>query len=255
MAGEDIVVRDTTNNEALDLGVGLVATGGAGVTLTRSLFERNRALGLTAVLANNDGIPTTLNLVDLTVRDTLSAADGEYGRGLDAYDGASVTLTRGSFEGNREAGIIAFGWQEEPQTTATLKDVSVSETRFAACGEIPEGEPGSCIFERINYGGGSGIAVVSGAELTLERFWISGSAQVGLRLESDSSDGAEPVMLDPEVDAERGVVTSNAIGLNVEVAGYDWHRISDEVFVFDNGLDYASRDLPPPSRSRQILPY
>ena len=118
----------------------------------------------------------------------------------------------------------------------TLSDVSVADTAKAPCAAEPEGASYSCVFGQQDRGGGTGVAVSTGARASLDGFEIVGSASAGLVVADHA-----------RVTARRGTVTANAVGLNVAVPGYDMALLQDEVFVFGNGLDVAHEEMPLPT--------
>ena len=119
---EDVVVRDTAGQESDGAGGrGLEASDGASVEVTRGVFERNHDIAVTAF-----DVDTAVALRDVAIRDTRSQeSDGVGGRGLQASDGASVEVTRGVFERNRDNGLLAA----HVGTTVILEDVAIRDTR------------------------------------------------------------------------------------------------------------------------------
>jgi hypothetical protein len=126
---EDLTVRDTRPQEATQaLGRGMTVEVGAGLTLKRALLDSNREMGI--LIASPE---TTADIEDLTVKNTqsqikdliTSERDLFFGRGLEVNSGARVTLRRGRFEANREAGLLTAG----DGTYVEMQDVVVQETR------------------------------------------------------------------------------------------------------------------------------
>jgi hypothetical protein len=116
----DVIVRDTDVDTASKSdGGAIVVAGGGGVCARRLVLERNHGVG---VLAGGAG--TSLDLADVIVRDTLADLADVLGRGLEVQAGASVTLSRGLFERNRDQGILIA----EHGTTADLSDIVVQDT-------------------------------------------------------------------------------------------------------------------------------
>ena len=81
-----------------------------------------------------------------------------------------------------------------------------------------------------------------GALVGLSDFRVRGSVLAGVVVAHDAV-----------VEGHRGVVTDNAIGINLMVPGYDVDRISDEVYVFGNGTDIAQEQLPLPDPAQAML--
>ncbi|RLB56752.1 MAG: hypothetical protein DRJ42_02435 [Deltaproteobacteria bacterium] len=112
VSGSDITVRDTRGWEVGGVGgVGIGVQHGASLTLTRSLLERNREVG---VLGHHNG--TTITLTDATVRDTLNSGCFEAGAcdvrsaGLAAISGAHLGAERFLVTGGAFAGVqLALG--------------------------------------------------------------------------------------------------------------------------------------------------
>jgi hypothetical protein len=126
---EDLTVRATRPQEATQaLGRGMAVEVGAGLTLKRALLDSNREMGI--LIASPE---TTADIEDLTVKNTQSQTkdlitserDLFFGRGLEVNSGARVTLRRGRFEANREAGLLTAG----DGTYVEMQDVVVQETR------------------------------------------------------------------------------------------------------------------------------
>jgi len=118
----DLVVRDTQSQEVDGVnGEGLWMLDGAHADCSRALFSGNHSSG---ILAQGQG--TRLDLLDGAVLDTESqASDQRFGRGLEVNGRAHVTVTRGLFKNNRDAGIVGIFWE----TLVELEDVTVTDTR------------------------------------------------------------------------------------------------------------------------------
>jgi uncharacterized membrane protein (UPF0136 family) len=118
----DTAIRETLAQERTQaLGQGLRAQEGAHVVMERAAFEQNRDAG-----AFVTGAATTVQLVDLVVRDTRSQqSDRTRGRGLDIQQGAEVAVQRALIERNRRAGI-AVG---HAGTTVRLTDIVIRDTQ------------------------------------------------------------------------------------------------------------------------------
>ncbi len=236
LALSDLVVRDTEPADSGLLGLGVGFVGGGELTLARTLLLRNHSTAL-AVLADDPGAALEATLEDVAVLDTDSRGDGLLGWGIGLMMGVQATGRRLWIEGSRDVGLGAIGWGAAPETRARLEHVRVLATRPAACGDVPEERPGSCVIEGRSYAGGSGVVVSEGARLTLERFVVAGSAQAGL-------------LLAPEglLRASDGQVHGNAIGLNLMQADVDLDHLTD-VRVSDNGTAVARQELPVPDAS------
>ncbi len=118
MLVEDGVVVDTAMRATDGYGgFGLAVTEGASMEVHRARIERNHAVGI---------VPdaSSLTLEDVVVRDTAARSDGEWGRGLNAQNGATATVVRGLFERNREYAVQADG----ATTTLGLEEVVIRDT-------------------------------------------------------------------------------------------------------------------------------
>jgi hypothetical protein len=103
---QDVTVEGIRSEEdSRGNGVGMWIDSGAQVTLARGRFEGNRTVGVYLMDAD-----TTADLTDVSVSGTLPEEAGNVlGRGLEIDSGAQVTLTRGMFSQNRDAGIAVGG--------------------------------------------------------------------------------------------------------------------------------------------------
>ena len=218
---------------------GLEVYNGADVLVERAVLADNTSAGV-AVAGGGAAQATRLVLRDVVVRDTRSNEDAEAGYGMVVQHGASVRAERSRFERNRALGLLVLGWGDTGQSALELADVAVVDTRLARCGELPEGEEGSCIEGYENYGSGHGLAVDGVALVRADGFLLSGSARAGLIVGQGT-----------DVRIRRGAITGNAVGVNVMDEDFDVARLTDEVFVFDNRTEWASvaLELPQPSES------
>jgi hypothetical protein len=150
---EDLTVRDTQPQEATSaLGRGMTVEMRAQLTLKRGLLDNNREMG---ILVASPG--TSVDVEDLTVKNTqsqledlrTSERDLYFGRGMEVNTGARVTLQRGWFEANREAGILTAG----DGTYTEMQDVVVKETRS----------------READLGFGSAVVAITGSWLKLDR--------------------------------------------------------------------------------------
>ena len=147
---------------------------------------------------------------DLIVEETESRrSDGVGGIGVQVSTGAQFELTRGLVSTNREIGVFVSG----EETVATLKNIRVTDTRVALCEEDPMMQ---CPF--VGEGFGDGILVAGGSLLTLEDFAIESNIRVGLYLydtqDSGLDTGIDSIVGAPILNAARGLVVSNAYGIN-----------------------------------------
>jgi hypothetical protein len=103
---QDVTVENTQSEESSrGNGVGMWIDDAAAVTLARGRFEGNRTVGIYIM-----GSQTTADLEDIMVGLTLPEEVGNVlGRGMEIDTGAEVTVTRGWFYHNRDAGIVVGG--------------------------------------------------------------------------------------------------------------------------------------------------
>lgn len=135
-------------------GTGVAVQTGAEFVATGLLVEANSEAGVMALQAG-----TTVDLEDVTVRDTRPLPDGTLGIGIDVWDGASLAGRRLLIEGNHDIGLAANG----AGTTVELDDVSVSGTLPTADGQS-----------------GRGVSVAGGARLLARGLLLDGNQDIGL---------------------------------------------------------------------------
>ncbi len=116
---EDSIIRATEPGVLSSRGYGLVAYDGANVALHRSTLEDNTAVGLLAM-----GGGTAVQLDRSTISNTKHNEDGQYGQGIQADSGASVTISDSELRGNHAVGILADGLG----TRVALVDSRVTDT-------------------------------------------------------------------------------------------------------------------------------
>ncbi|MHC4179466.1 MAG: right-handed parallel beta-helix repeat-containing protein, partial [Planctomycetota bacterium] len=153
----DLIVRDTRSQEVDGVnGEGLWMMDGAYADCSRALFSGNHSSGILA-----QGQNTRLVLQDGAVLDTESqATDQRFGRGLEVNGRAHVTVTRGLFENNRDAGIVAIF----SNTLLELEDVTVRDTRSREATSTD----------------GMGLGAAGGADVTVLRGRFERNRDVGV---------------------------------------------------------------------------
>ena len=197
--------------------------------LSGGVFEGNRD---TAVWAFNEG--TSVTLEDVVVRETRSLeSSGRGGAGLTVHDRAEAVVTRGVFERNRYAAVIAF----HEGTSVTFHDAVVRDTLERECAHETCGV----------YGAGAGVVAGGGADVDLTGFIVSGNASCGIQLVHGEGAGGVRYEVGGTMDLHEGVIADNAVcGANVQTAGFDLSRLSDHVIFRDNGRDLDMSELPVP---------
>lgn len=149
----DSRVVDTQLGGDGSLARGINVQGSAALTATRCTLQGNIGLGL---FASNAG--TTAGLVDSMVADTQPSLDGAGGRGIQVQDGAALTATGCTVDGNTEVGVFASNGG-----TVDLVDSAVNDTHPSP-----------------NGGGGRGIGVQAAAALTLTGCAVQGNTEIGV---------------------------------------------------------------------------
>jgi len=243
----DILIRDTRGMlDDQSEGMGLVVQDGAAIAMSRAVLDRNRKIAV-LVSTTEPGMPlSSLVFADAVVRATLSTTGGVLeglgGRGLHVQHGATAEVSRVVIAANREYGVYAVTTAGRLPPSVSLGDIVVRDTAIAACGEIAEDRPGSCIKDGVNYGGGNAVAAVGGAAVTLDGFEIAGNSLCGVQIVKDG-----------RVAASRGSIHDNAIGVNVQVDGYDIGTVlSPTVRVYNNDTSVDSKDLPVPDPAAAV---
>ncbi len=212
-------------------GAGIVALRGTSLAGTRVSWRQVAGIGLMSVASD-------VSLEDATAVEAAGHPTGESGAGVFATEGATVRLDRVLV--SREKWV---GFMVHDDSTVILRNLTLTDTIPAPCGAIPEGEPGSCVAAGESHAAGIEAVVRNGAVLDIGRFDISGAALAGIVV----AEGGE-------LDLADGAVTGNSIGLNVLVDGFDYDRISERVFVFDNDTDLARVAMPIPDPAA-LLPF
>ena len=176
---------DLVDTEVLDSGKsGIGVSGGATLTATRCTLQRNTGWG---VALGNAG--TTVHLQDTKVLDTSPNTDVK-GNGIEVSDGAMLTATGCTIQGNAEADVMA----RNVGTTVSLVDTEILDTSPAS-----------------SDGGGYGIEVSDGAGLTATGCTLQGNSEVGV---AAAGAGSIVDLVDTDVlGTRRGRVTGFALGV------------------------------------------
>jgi len=228
----DLVVHGTQSAALGEGGMGLVVDGGGLANIDGALFVANRSEAIS--LFDPETSATFSNLV---VRDTLSReATGRMGAGLVALSGPRVTVIQAVFEHNRDVSLVAGG----PGAHLLLRYVAVLHTEPAACAELPEGSPGSCVVDGATIGG-AGIVAVAPATIDIENFNLGHHAFVGVQI----MDGGH-------VRAAHGEIHHCVVGMNIEAPDYDMDSIEPTVSFHDNELRVDAATLPLPDLGEEL---
>jgi Right handed beta helix region len=139
-------------------GYGIRLELGAFAHLVQVAFDQNR---VTAVDAS--GAATQVTLESVLIRDTKSSATtNTLGDAVWLRKGASAQIENSVLSGNHEAGIVAY----DDGTTVLVRDTVVRDTQGQAS----------------NAAYGEGVWLASGASAELERCWLEGNHETGVRL-------------------------------------------------------------------------
>jgi hypothetical protein len=199
---ERLVVLDTRARQNA-LGVGVLATSGASVTLRRSVVSGSLESGVRASAKGSIAI-----IEDSVIRDTKGGRDGLAGEGVLAYEGGTVQV-RGTFiTGSREAGATSG----EAGSTLTIE--------------------GSLIFSTRSNGkglGGFGARATRGAALNIARSCLRDNRDIGI-LFGDASSGS---IRGVDVAGTRPSDKGTERGRGLEVNGGSSAEV-DGVSLFDN---------------------
>ncbi len=216
----DAVIRDVVPSPSIGRGQGVECGAGATASLERVQFVRTNGVG---ILANDLG--TTMTLVDVRVDGTLPVEVGTFGRALQVQQGAHVMVERFAATGSHEAAVVGAS----ETTVLDVRGLLVEDTQDRPCA------PATC------SSAGIGIGSYLGAAVTVRDFRITRSALAGLQL----AEGGQ-------IDLHHGEVSSGPIGVNVQVDGYDFDRLSDEVVYRDNGVNLDAAELPVPDPTASV---
>ena len=153
---QDVTIRDTQPRPDDTNGLGVGVMGGASLLARGLLLEGNHTTGLVVADAG-----TSVDLEDVTIRDTRLQPDETEGMGVRAYSGASLVGRGLLLEGNHHVGLFATG----AGTTVDLEDSAIRDTQ-----PLPD--------ETF----GRGVEVSWGASLTGRGLLVEGNSEVGLRV-------------------------------------------------------------------------
>jgi hypothetical protein len=283
LTGRDVTIHDTFSDDIGWLGVGIGLEAGAEASIERAHISRSRADGVIV------GGGAALTLVDTVITDTqpqsfsedTSSNDGRWGLGMQIAFASTVHLTRVEVSNNRESGIAAFS----PGTVLTAEDLVIKKTRPNIYGILGRGlnlEDGVrfegsririednyeaavimlssyasisdlvidrtrqrlCVVDSCpNSGGGFAIVLAGTATATLSRFALRENELGGIQLADNA-----------QLDLYDGEVSGNAIGVNLQISGYDLQRLANRVLYRNNGLNLDAADVAIPDAS-PFLPH
>ncbi len=230
----DSVVRDGVAQTGPSWGRGVMAQGGATVTLERVSLEHNQAVSVLVL-----GPATTAHLDGCVVRDTAPSAAGD-GLGLALEGAAKVDVTRSAFVGHqgraisvkvgaltltqstlsdtlaRPSGATGFGLSVSQGGSADISESAI--TRNHSLG-VSLADPGSRVsltdsvvsHTQASDSGEMGLEASEGTTLTLLRSAVVENVSVGLGLF-----GADTTLTQSLVGRTRANLFNAATGLNLE---------------------------------------
>jgi hypothetical protein len=199
------VVRDTEALENGKLGRGITALEGSDVSILSSLVADNRETGV-SVFASK------LAMAGSVVRDTLADPSGYFGRGIEAREGASVSVRSSLLAGNGDAGILAYA------ATLVLAGSVVRDTKAGATGEFGMGVMASGGASSAVLGssieGNKTVGVAAGNAGTVESLrycLVSGTGPGGLPEAGSAAfgDGVASIFF-AQMDVRQSVLRGNA---------------------------------------------
>ncbi len=271
---EDSIIRHTRARTDGTQGFGVFADDGSKVTMTRTVIDGNRAVG---VVVQSPG--ARVNATDVIVRGTLPQdVNATFGRGFIVQFSAHGDLRRVIAERNHETGIEIGN-----SATATLTDIIIRDTLPAAddrragrgldilksaAADVSRihitrnHTVGTYVTEesvlrlsdfRIEHTKrracvpicqgdfGMGMSIVDSARVTAIRGLLSHNHLAGLQLAGQAN-----------LDLSTAEVSFNPIGANVQISGYDLDRLTDDVVYVKNDANLDAVELPLPDPTNPL---
>ena len=210
------VIRKTLPNENGEFGRGIQASEGSTISLTGSLLEENRDIGLAV-----DDSGTEVVVSGSLIRETLPNKKGMHGQGLSVLAGASGTGSWCRIEGNSAGGLAAYG------RSAPVSLVGVpSQLQVANSAVLQTKQSGAEIPDRGFQVFGDGVFAASGSELWLDSVVVMDSGRAGAYF-LDSAGGMSDTV----------IAGNAAFGLAMEICKDCPYAVEYEqtgVYVFGN---------------------
>ena len=211
----DLVIRDTEGSGPRELGLAMTLFGAEHV-IERARIERSTLEGV----AVSTGATATLR--NVVIRDTRGTpSSGTYGRGLEVNLGAVLTGERILLERNHELSLFSV----DAGSLAHLTDVVVRDSLAQEC--APSCAGGAAF--------GYGVAARNGGRVELDGFVVTRGFLLGLQVGPGSS-----------ITGQRGEVSENVIGINVQEAGFDPTTALPDVVFRDNERNFDGELVPLP---------
>jgi hypothetical protein len=219
---EDVTVAHTRGRSPDGDAVAILSNGSA-LTATRVKIDTADIFGLLVVGGS-------VQATDLEIANVSSSTVDPHGGALWVSNGATATIERANLHDNTGlgAGAAVTG------TTLALVDATIARTRHAFC--LDE----TCASRY----GGLGLGVYDGAAITADRFNLEDNELVGAQIAA-GADIAPPAV--PALDLSNGTIARNTIGVNVQVEGYDFDRLTRNVSFVENDRNIDAMVLPIPT--------
>ncbi len=192
----DTVIRNTAADGNGDYGYGIGVFEGARLTVQGCVLADNTQFGILAAYNAPE-----LSVVDTIIRDTLPDWRGIYGYGINAFEGAQLSVEGSTLLRNTAVGFIV----SEAGTDVTLLDSTIQDTWPDANGKT-----------------GYGLEVQQGATLWAERCELAGNSTAGLEIADSTTEVVlrDSIIRDTLPNAEweegQGIEIHSGAGLRVE---------------------------------------
>lgn len=154
LALNQVGVYDTLPDRQGYYGQGLSVEGGAALTATGCTIQGNTGVG---IHISSSG--TTADLADTMILDGLPSPDGTGGNGIDVQEGAALTATGCTIQGNTDIGVFVAS----AGSTVELVNTTVRDTAPSPDGQF-----------------GFGIEAIDGGALTATDCTVQGNTAIGI---------------------------------------------------------------------------
>jgi hypothetical protein len=165
----DVVIKSTQSQESTRrFGRGINLQFGAKMTVERALLDQNRDVGLFAI-----GQGTSASLTDTILQNTdPQESNGEYGVGIAASSGASLSLLRSHLRSNSVAGLLL-----QSSSSASLSSVWITDTRK---GNFTPVDDEGLFLDKPIQNVADGIIVLDGSSLSTDDVLVSSNDRAAL---------------------------------------------------------------------------